>query len=466
MADAQNWLTVEDVVTPERVVDADSRCRALLAVAARAVQGRDCTDLAYVPLLARYRGMPATARRSALIRAGAQTAVPTHHIGQIDTEAVGHWITGHYPARRYPAVVLGSPHGAAVHLAARLGAAWLPTGFPVAVHWPGGTVDDPAGALRYGTRVVGRFLRANPGVAVRQLHDPAGRGVLAGSCLDLVVRWRELPAAYRQFLGTRLAPGAPVFLLQDVRTWSVVELGGGHSFQVGSPVSGLTTEDLRNPAGALGDVLHAAGGDPGRWRLPDDAVDGCAEHALDVDLAQSLCRWARQAGVALHRVRHAGPDPLSGAVADVLRRWQADNGVTTNGCLVDCGRLLDPARTASAGLVPYWCESAVRNTVAGAEWWLAGTARFDTVDVVPEPGGVPGGAQAGLPQWRAVASFGRLRGEVDRRAARAYPSQPLATRHASAVLRARASQSVQPGPLTVTAALAGLRHSAAGLLVS
>jgi hypothetical protein len=37
------------------------------------------------------------------------------------------WVVGHYRQDRFPAVVVGEPHGAAVHLAVVLGAAWLPT---------------------------------------------------------------------------------------------------------------------------------------------------------------------------------------------------------------------------------------------------------------------------------------------------------------------------------------------------
>jgi len=42
-----------------------------------------------------------------------------------DPEAVAGWLTDHYLDEGYPALVLGSPHGAAVHLAAAMGAPWL-----------------------------------------------------------------------------------------------------------------------------------------------------------------------------------------------------------------------------------------------------------------------------------------------------------------------------------------------------
>lgn len=461
MAQERDWSALDEVVTPARVVGADSLCRSLLSVAARAVHGRDCADRGHLPLVGRYRGMPPAARRAAVTRAGVLAALPAHRIGQVDAEAVARWFTGRYPARRYPAVLLGSPHGGAVHLAARLGAAWLPTAFPISVQWPGGAVDDPADALAHGARLVPDLVRANPSLAVRQVHDPVGRGVLAGSTVELVARWCGLPEAYRRFLASRLAAGSPVLLVQDTRTWPVLDAGDRHTFQVGSPAGGLEPAELAAATGALGTVLHAAGGDPRRWRLPGEQADAPAEYAVDGDLGDHLRRWAGSAGIAVHGVRYHGPHTLSAAVADVLRRRVG----LGQACLVDCGRLLDPVATARAGLVPYWCESATRAAVAGAEWWLAGSARFDEVDAVPEPAGVPGADQAALTQWRAVVSFGRLRGTVERTAARAYPTQPLPTRHVSAVLRERGCQAGRLPALTVTDALAGLRRSGSGLLV-
>jgi hypothetical protein len=49
-----------------------------------------------------------------------------------DVEALSAWVTGTYPERRHPAVMLGSSCGAAVHLCAALGIPWLPQTFLVA----------------------------------------------------------------------------------------------------------------------------------------------------------------------------------------------------------------------------------------------------------------------------------------------------------------------------------------------
>lgn len=169
----------------------------------------------------------------------------------------------------------------------------------------------------------------------------------------------------------------------------------------------------------------------------------------------------------LHRVLFAEPEALSAATADVYRGWLRAAGKSGDRCVVECGRLLDPWQVIRAGLVPYWCENATSRRVAGAEWWLAGSTPFSSVDVLPEPPGMRSPALAGLPQWLAVASFGRRRRALDRIAARGYPVTSVPTRHATEVLRGQPYDLPAPARLGVQDALAGLRAAgtAHGLLV-
>lgn len=453
---------------PQRIVSADSPARVLLAAAARALRGEDCSDLGYQPILSRFRGAPEPVRRAAVARAAARAALDPAEARAADADLIAQWMVDHYPPRSYPGIVFGSPHGAAVHLAVALGVPWLPAGFEMSVQWPHGSVDDPAAAQDHGARVASALLAGNPGIAVRQVHDPAARGVLAASTIALVVRWHGLPDAYRQFLGTRLDPGAPVYLLRDARTWPVLDPGDGHSFQVGGPASGLEPADFQPDSGPLSQVLRGVGGDRSRWQPPGDVCpQGYAEHAVEPAFESDLREWTGQAGSPLHRVLFPRPEALSAATADVYREWLRAAGKTGNRCVIECGRLIDPWQVVRAGLVPYWCENATQRNVTGAELWLAGSAAFSSVDVLPEPPGLQSPGLAGLPQWLAVASFGRRRGAVDRVAARGYPVTPVPTRHATEVLQDHPYDLPAPPPLRPVEALAGLRacSTSQGLLV-
>ncbi|KXK62024.1 hypothetical protein AWW66_10675 [Micromonospora rosaria] len=446
-------------LTGDRVVAPGSTARVLVAATARALRGTDCADLGQPATLARIAAAPEAVRRTAVARAAGRAALSPAQVAEVDGDRVARWLAEQYPRRRYPGVLLGSPHGAAVHLAVALGMPWLPTGFEVTVRWPEGTVDRPGAALDHGTALAARLLAGNADVHVRQVHCPASRGTLAGSTVALSVRWRHLPGAYRRFLADRLAPQAPVLVLRDGRTWPVLDVGSGHSFQVGCPASGLDPVDFHPDSHALRQVLRAAGGDDARWEPPEvSCARGDAEHGVESGFVHSVREWTGRRGHPLHQVLVPQPEALSATVADLYRRWLRTAGKTGDRLVVECGRLLDPWQVLRAGLVPYWCENATRRAVAGAEWWLAGSAPFTSVDVLPEPPGVRSPALAGLPQWLAVAAFGRRRRALDRTAARGYPVTAVPTRRATEVLRAQPYDLPVPPPLPVGAALAALRE--------
>ncbi|MFG3697175.1 hypothetical protein ACGF5C_04530 [Micromonospora sp. NPDC047620] len=455
----------------DRVVAAGSAARVLVAATARALRGTDCADLGYPGHsgpLSRFTGAPEPVRRAAVVRAAGRVALTPGQTAEVDAERIARWFADQYPRRRYPGALLGSPHGAAAHLATALGVPWLPAGFEMSVHWAQGAVDRPQSALDHGAALTARLLAGNPDLHVRQVHCPASRGALAGATVSLAARWRSLPAAYARFLADLLEPGAPVLLLRDARTWPVFDSAPGHSFQVGCPGSGLDPVDFHPDSHALRQVLRSAGGDGAHWQPPEVcAPPAPAEHGVESGFEDSVREWTARHRHPLHRVLVPRPGALSAATADLYRRWLRAAGKTGNRLVVECGRLLDPWQVVRAGMVPYWCENATRRSVEGVEWWLAGSEPFSSVDVLPEPPGLRSPALAGLPQWLAVAGFGRRRRALDRTSARGYPVTSVPTRRATEVLRAQPYDLPTPPPMTVAEALAALRDSGAhqGLLI-
>ncbi|MEV1147388.1 hypothetical protein, partial [Micromonospora sp. NPDC049799] len=407
-----------------------------------------------------FTGAPDPVRRAAVTRAAGRVALTVGQTAEVDAGRVAGWFADQYPRRRYPAALLGSPHGAVAHLAVVLGVPWLPTGFEMSVHWAQGAVDRPRAALDHGAALAGRLLAGNPDLHVRQVHCPASRGALSGVTVSLAARWRSLPAAYARFLADRLEPGAPLLVLRDARTWPVLDEGSGHSFQVGSPASGLDPVDFHPDSHALRQVLRSAGGDGAGWEPPEvTAPRGVAEHGVEDGFEADTRRWVSEHGHTLHRVLVPQPSALSAATADLYRRWLRAAGKTGDRLVVECGRLLDPWQVVRAGMVPYWCENATRRSVEQVEWWLAGSEPFSSVDVLPEPPGLRSPALAGLPQWLAVAGFGRRRRALDRTAARGYPVTSVPTRRATEVLRAQPYDLPTPAPMGVPEALQTLRDT-------
>ncbi|MGC5020022.1 hypothetical protein [Micromonospora sp. DT47] len=461
----QEGLTAEGAgLAGDRVVAVGSTARVLVAAAARALRGVDCADLGQAMPLSRFTPAPESVRRAAAARAAGRVALTPAQTAEVDAERVGRWIVDQYPRRRYAGVVLGSPHAAAVHLAVALGVPWLPAAFEMTVHWTRGAVDQPRAALDHGAALAARLLAGNPDLHVRQVHCPASRGALAGTTVSLTARWQALPLAYARFLADRLEPNAPLLLVRDARTWPVQDEGRGHSFQLGCPSSGLEPVDFHPDSHALRQVLRSAGGDGARWEPPEvSAAREHAEQGVEVGFEVGVRQWAQRRRHALHQVLFPQPAALSAATADLYRRWLRAAGKTGDRLVVECGRLLDPWQVVRAGMVPYWCENATRRSVEGVEWWLAGSEPFSSVDVLPESPGMRSPALAGLPQWLAVAAFGRRRRALDRTAARGYPVASVPTRRATEVLRGQPYDLPVPPPLAVDDALAGLRDGGAPL---
>jgi hypothetical protein len=435
--------------TPHQVVCRDSLTRILLTAASRALRGRDCADIGDEPMLARCGGPDTPQQRHAAVQGANRACVPIASLAEIDTDEVAGWIVDHYLPRPYPAVVVGSPHGAAVHLAAAAGVPWLPAGFEMAVRWPDGSADDPKAALVHGTAVAARLLANNPGLTIRQVHDPVTRRMLAGCTVTLHARWHTLPDPYRQFLSTHLQAGGTVLVVRDMRTWPVLDTGAGHTFQLGSPASGLEPDEYLLGGPLIRQALRYADGDAARWKPPSlSCPDGYVETGVEPNLEESIRAWTTKHGANLHRLLYATPDALSGAVADLYRRWRPQ---AADRLVVECGRLLDPSQVLRAGLVPYWYESGTSRSATALEWWLAGSTPFTSIEVLVEPSGVPSAAAASYRQWTAIAHSG-VSGTVDPGAVGDYTTVPTPTRHATHLLRRRPTSSPSE-PLPVRTAV-------------
>ncbi|WP_432836598.1 hypothetical protein [Dactylosporangium sp. CA-092794] len=341
----------------------------------------------------------------------------------LDAGAVARWLVGQLPPGRFNGLVLGSPHGAAVHLAAALGVPWLPVAFELPT--PDIAAADGTAAGPAGERLARAVLAANPDVTVRQVYDPVWRGWSPAATAYAVVRWQRLPAAYRDLIADRLRPGAPLVVTRDVSRWLTVPAAGtvGYTFQLGGPAAGLTPPDYYERPGREPE--------PGAER-PEDS-DG--ERSVDRGLVEDLRRYASAHGHPVRQILYRHPDVLSGAVADLYREWLRAGDRTGNRLVVESGRLLDPWHVVRAGLVPYWCEYPLRSVVRTLSWWLAGSEPFTAIDVLPEPPGGPLPTTAPLAEWEGVAAFATRFSRVDPRCARVYPSGAVPAHHATQVMR-------------------------------
>jgi hypothetical protein len=98
-------------------------------------------------------------------------AIAPEQLERIREEDIVRFVVEQYPARRDPAILVGSSNGALIHLAAALGAPWLPQTFLIPVRQRGIEVDEPKQALEFGREPGRRLLEANPKLQLHHMHD-------------------------------------------------------------------------------------------------------------------------------------------------------------------------------------------------------------------------------------------------------------------------------------------------------
>ncbi|NJC73640.1 hypothetical protein HC031_28510 [Planosporangium thailandense] len=383
--------------------------------------------------------------------------IPRQRIADVRSGEVAAWMTGGYRQPQYPAVVVGSPHVGALHLAAALGAPWLPAGFRLSVRCSPTDAKRPQPALQQGRAIASHLLSEDPDIAVYQRCDPMGQAAGGSTTLDFYVKWTAVPEQLRRFLSERLIPGGTVVLIRDCRGWPATQPDDGYRFQVGTVGSGLSWPDYCRQLRRHGDESGDDWSDEESWTVPaPDGGDVDAEQGIHPGLLGDLRRWSSASGRRLRIVAITDSAALSAAVGDVYRSWLRAAGKTGNRLVIGCGTLLDPWHVVRAGLVPYWCPGPLHSDIDALEYWLAGSEPYRSIDLLVEPPGRVSPKVVPRDRLSALARFATERGVLDPTCRRNYPLGVVDQRHVNRVLSEQPYDAPQPTPLSTAAAIEGL----------
>lgn len=378
-------------------------------------------------------------------RIGASEGLDPRRLGDVDLNAVAKMLAAAYPQRPYPGVLIGSSNGALSHLAAAMQVPWLPTTvlIPVARR---GDPQRPVDALRFGQREASALLEANPGTVLHHMHDQVQDELMVAQMTYFRMKWRGLPPAYTEFLSARLAPGAPVVLVEDQSQWPVVQVGERHFFQSGAQ-GGQSPEDyLARP--------HTPR--PDTW-APE------AEWGAQPQFGAALAAWCAAHGHPLRLLSYQGPQAPAHAVARLMRRWYTSRGEAGDRLIVPSFILGDPWATLRAAAVPYWTFFAVKSALDAFHAHLQDSSAYRAVDILLFQHGVRSLGIAEPDQWLAVArrytprarllaldprrsphdvaSLGRYAGAFKALPAARRPWSPLSLDHALEALRQPSARS-------------------------
>jgi hypothetical protein len=351
------------------------------------------------------RWLPATLRTRLYRVSGAAEGIRPEALASIDTHQIAEWIVRHYDdSARHPGVVIGSSNGAVTHLCAAAGVPWLPQTTLVPVRWSGNDPDRPAAAMRFGRTVAPALLDRNPDIALHHMHDGNQDRLMISRMSYFRLKWLELPPAYEHFLATRLAPGAPVVIVDCDLNWPVTRVGERHVFQTGA-YGGLRPEEYLAGSPAVArflaeqhSPLRAFDAPPADDRAPE------AEWGLTPQFTVAVEAWARIHGHPVHRITFTDPHDLSGPVADLHRRWLTESGHTADHLLVESFIMLDPIGAIAAGLVPYWTAFPVRDALTHVTRHLIDRP-VRKVDVLMFPHGVRSAGSTEPADWLALRRY-------------------------------------------------------------
>lgn len=450
-----------ELLRAQRAVASFDSATGMLRALANHLHGRDTPLLGQLPgryepvmsaLLGAVNRVPRRLGEYAYATAGRLEAVRPGDTGRVDGDALARWVTGHYPRRRYPVIFVGSSNGALVHLAAALGAPWLPQTLLIPVRRHGVHPDRPVDDLDT-LRPAGEvFLRANPGMALHHMHDANQDRLMIAGMSYFRVKWRALPEAYRRFIAERLAPGGTVVVVDCGQRWPITTAGDRYVFQHGA-IGGATAEEFRFGGPRVAGYLARYGSPYRRWVAPEP--DGTAPEA-EWGFAEDLMDDLRGLGVPLARLRFATPHALSPAVADLFRAWYASLGRRTDRLLMSCFLLLDPMLTLRTASVPYWAVFNTEPDLEAAHAYLDAAAPYAEIRAMLFSHGVDSVGLASAADWAALAARGTHRGLLLGVDAAAYPRDFASNaRGHRALARVRPTYPV-PEPMSLDFAVARL----------
>jgi hypothetical protein len=435
------------------LVDFDSGVNTVRATA-RFLRGKDHGGLSMGPRSRTLAGLasslPARVRRGTFSAMGGLQGIPLDQARRINADEVSEWVVRQFGPGPYPVVVVGSPSGAAVHLAAALRAPYLPQTFLVAVRELQTHPDDPIGAMEALAPTVRLVARQNPEVVVYHMHDPAQDRPMLEGMAYLRLKRQRLGRSYERFLESRLAPGGTVLVVESSRTWRSFTLGERAFFQFGC-LGGLSEEEYHASGPRIADYLARERSPWSAWDPPlPDGRPPEAEWGFDPMLLGGLQEVADRHGYRLRRLIVEEPQDLSPFVADLYRWWHRRRGLSGQRLLVESYVQWDPLWVMRLGAVPFWMRFNMQSDYDDLARYLRQSQPYDHVHVnlfsqgLWSPGVVP------VERWRQLAaSAASFTGEVIGVDESAYPLDTGSSMRFQPAFASLSPRHPLPAPLTV-----------------
>jgi hypothetical protein len=400
---------------PTYIANFDSAA-AMVRATANFLNGQDFPALglgsALKPLANLVNLTPEKLRDQIYALGGGNEAIPARKLNSVSAERISQWITSEYPQRPYPAVMIGSSNGAAVHLCAALGIPWLPQTKLIPVRRTGIHPDEMVDDFEWGKQHAADLLDANPELQLHHMADPNQDRLMIQYMTYFRTKRLRLGETYERFVTENLEPGGTLFLLECEKKWPTVRVGERHLFQPGA-VGGLEPEEYLHGSERVAEYLARYDSHRRKWDPPEpDGESPEAEWGFEPALREDVERFAAEHGFRIRRIVFEEPEDMSPLVADLYRWWYRERRMVANRLLGSSFIVMEPWWAMRTGSVPFWCKFNVETSADALEAYLDSAEPFDETNLMVFSHGTESAGLAPIERWQALSRRGRRGGRL------------------------------------------------------
>jgi hypothetical protein len=288
--------------------------------------------------------LPKNLLMSLFTAGGAKESIGFNKLKKLDDKIISNWIVSAYPEKKYPAVMIGSPNGALIHVCAMLDIPWIPQTILLALTrkmHPDELLKD----MEWGWSAVSIMRKTLPYFRFHQMHDP----------------------------------------IQDRRM-----VTSGYEYLNGS---NRITRFLKKQGSKL---RH--------WEVPKEYEDVPeAEWGFADELSKSVQAYAERRGHRLLFIRYRHPEDVSTFCADLTGWWYEKNGIRPRRLLIECFALLSPWWTARTGSIPFWIAFNTQRSMESFKRYIEKQNRnYAQIFAMIMPNAVEGIGLVPVAQWLKV----------------------------------------------------------------
>ncbi len=356
--------------------------------------------------------LPWQLQRFIYVKGSAVEAIRPDKLGDVQAEEFARWVTGLYPKKQYPAILIGSAGGATVHLAAAMGIPWLPQTFLIPVqnaeHL---SVDEPIQRMEWAGKVAKPLLDNNPQLQLHHMMDPNQDRPMLEAISYFRSKILQLGPAYEAFLREHLAPDGVIFVVECGKPWPTTRVDSRHYFQFGG-LGGNSWEEYAHGGPRVAEFLERSGSRYKQWQAPTpDGERPESEWGFAPQLGEDIARFARQHGFRVQRVVYREPEDASPFVADLHRWWYRQRGMAADRLLMGMFFLFEPYWTLRTGSVPFWLAFNAQPSLDFVGDYLQKSEPYGEIYLMPFSHGVKGIGLASVAQMKSVLALAGQKGE-------------------------------------------------------